>query len=190
MRKIKWLVHSSLDGFAAGLAGEMDWIGLDEEIFDYVATLVDSAGTALYGRTTYEMMQAYWPSAGYRPDATKHDRQHSLWYNRVEKIVLSRTLQGLKLRKTFILGGQAEEAVRQMRPLGQGDILMLGSPSVARQLIAHDLIDTYWIFVQPVLLGEGIPLFPDSARRTSLEAGTVRTFQRGVRFLEYHKAGN
>jgi len=70
-------MHTSLDGFVAGLNGEMEWIHVDEEIFDYVATYTNEADTALYGRATYEMMESYWPTAADRRNASRHDIQHS-----------------------------------------------------------------------------------------------------------------
>ncbi len=94
MRKLIFFMHTSLDGFVAGLKGEMNWIKIDEEIFDFVATMTDNADTALYGRVTYEMMQNYWPNAGKQPDASKHDKEHSAWYNKVSKVVLSKTIGG------------------------------------------------------------------------------------------------
>lgn len=85
-------MHTSLDGFVAGPNGEMNWIQVNEEIFNFVPTLTEQADTALYGRVTYEMMQSYWPTAGDQPNASKHDKEHSAWYNKVSKIVLSRTM--------------------------------------------------------------------------------------------------
>src|ERR671927_230752 len=92
MRKIISFVHISLDGFVAGPNGEMNWIKVDEEIFDYAGDRTKEADTALYGRVTYEMMEGYWPTAGNKPDATQHEIEHSRWYNAIHKIVLSGTM--------------------------------------------------------------------------------------------------
>ena len=88
MRNLIFFMHTSLDGFVAGLKGELNWVNVDDEIFDFVATMTDKADTALYGRVTYEMMQSYWPNAGKQPNASKHDKEHSAWYNKVSKVVL------------------------------------------------------------------------------------------------------
>ena len=93
MRKLIFFMHASLDGFVAGPNGEMNWIQVNEPMFDFVATMTDQADTALYGRVTYEMMQSYWPNAGDQPNASKHDKEHSQWYNQVAKVVLSTTLE-------------------------------------------------------------------------------------------------
>src|SRR5204863_1904533 len=80
MRKIISFMHISLDGFVAGLNGEMDWIKVDEEIFDHVGRRISEGDTALYGRVTYQMMENYWPTAADKQTATRHEIQHSKWY--------------------------------------------------------------------------------------------------------------
>src|ERR1700733_12050892 len=92
MRKLIFFMHTSLDGFVAGPNGEMNWINVNETMFDFIGTMTAQADTALYGRVTYEMMQGYWPTAGDKPGASKHDKEHSNWYNSVSKVVLSTTM--------------------------------------------------------------------------------------------------
>jgi dihydrofolate reductase len=87
-------MHTSLDGFVGGPNGEMDWIDVDDEMFEYAGQRTREADTALYGRVTYQMMESYWPTAGDQPTATKHDIEHSKWYNSVAKVVVSRTMKG------------------------------------------------------------------------------------------------
>src|SRR5436853_7158414 len=81
MRRLVLFMHTSVDGFVAGLNGEMDWINVDDDMFEYAGKQTDLADTALYGRITYQMMESYWPTAADQPNATKHDIQHSRWYN-------------------------------------------------------------------------------------------------------------
>ena len=187
MRNLVLFMHTSLDGFVAGLNGEMDWIKVDEEIFDFVGKRVNRADTALYGRVTYEMMQAYWPTAGDRPDATRHDREHSRWYEKVEKIVLSKSMQGKTLPKTTIISGALQETLHRIKNGAGGDILMFGSPRAAHSLMAEELIDEYWLFVNPVLLGRGIPLFKSIKRQTSWTLKENHAFTCGVVVLGYVK---
>src|SRR5579875_70003 len=103
MRKIISFMHISLDGFVAGVNGEMDWIKVDEEIFDHVGKRISEGDTALYGRITYQMMEAYWPTAGNEPGASKHDIEHSQWYKNAHKIVLSETMKGEDVKNTTII---------------------------------------------------------------------------------------
>src|SRR5690242_8430146 len=103
MRKLVLFMHVSLDGFVTGPNGEMDWIKVDDEIFDFAGQRTNESDLALYGRVTWQMMDAYWPTAADQPNASKHDIEHSAWYNQVEKIVVSRTMKGKQLPKTKII---------------------------------------------------------------------------------------
>ena len=82
---------------------------------DFVGTLTDKADTALYGRVTYEMMQAYWPTAGQKPNASKHDKEHSAWYAKVPKVVLSTTLNEKNLDNTKIISNRLAENINQLK---------------------------------------------------------------------------
>ena len=159
MKKIVLFMHTSLDGFVAGPNGEMDWIKVDEEIFDYAGDRTNEADTALYGRVTYQMMESYWPTAGDQPTATKHDKQHSGWYNKVAKVVLSKTMQGVNLTNTTIISENIPNEIIKLKKAPGKDILIFGSPTAAHSLMKEDLLDDYWLFVNPILLGHGIPLF-------------------------------
>ncbi len=101
--KIILSIHTSLDGFVAGSKGEMDWIKIDDEMFDLVSKFTDEADTALNGRKTYQMMENYWPTAADKPNATKHDFEHSQWYNKVNKVILSRTLRSKETNNTTFI---------------------------------------------------------------------------------------
>jgi dihydrofolate reductase len=180
-------MHSSLDGFAAGPNGEMNWINISEELFDFVSTLTDKADTALYGRVTYDMMQSYWPTAAEQPNASKHDKEHSVWYKNVSKIVLSRTISEEGLDNTTVISDQLEDNINSIKNRDGKNILIFGSPTASHSLLAHDLIDEFWLFVNPVLLGEGIPLFKNITTITKLKLIETKTFASGVIALHYEK---
>jgi dihydrofolate reductase len=185
MRKIIVSEHVTLDGFVAGPNGEMDWIKLDAEMFDLVNEFTIKADIALYGRVTYEMMEAYWPTAADQPNATKHDTEHSSWYNKSEKIVLSKTMKGVKRDKTNFISDNAATEIEKIKSQGDKNIQVFGSPSVVHLLMQHHLIDEYWLFVNPVILGEGIPMFEGLSNKTSLELVTSKVFSCGVVGLNY-----
>lgn len=189
MRKIISFMHLSLDGFVAGLNGEMDWVKVEEEIFDYVGKRINKTDTALYGRATYQMMENYWPTAGDVPNATKHDIEHSKWYKQVHKVVLSKTLKAGSLTNTEIISDDLSERIRDLKQSGGGgakDILLFGSPRATHALMQHNLIDGYWLFVNPVILGRGIPLYTDINGRIKLNLLTPsRQFTCGVTELNY-----
>jgi len=187
MRKLIFFMHTSLDGFVAGLNGEMDWINVDESIFDFVATMTDDADTALYGRVTYEMMQSYWPTAGEQPGASRHDKEHSAWYSKVSKIVLSKTISEQGLDNTIVISDHLADQINKIKNQEGKNILIFGSPRASHSLMSHGLIDEFWLFVNPVLLAKGIPLFKDVSEMTKLKLVESKTFACGVIAVHYEK---
>jgi len=187
MRKLIFFMHTSLDGFVAGPNGEMNWIKVDEEMFDFVATMTAQADTALYGRVTYEMMQSYWPTAGDEPGASKHDKEHSAWYNKVPKVVLSTTLRESELQNTTVISDDLSERINKVKQADGKNILIFGSPRASQSLLNEGLIDEFWLFVNPIILGEGMPLFKDITGTTKLKLAGSKTFASGVIALHYEK---
>ena len=148
-------MHISLDGFVAGPNGEMDWIKVDEEIFDYVGKRISEGDTALYGRVTYQMMENYWPTAGD------------------------------KLTNTTIISDNLSDSINEIKQQAGADILLFGSPTATHSLIQLNLIDGYWLFVNPIILGRGIPLFVDIKDKIKLNLLTTQQFTCGVTELNY-----
>ena len=186
MRKIISFMHISLDGFVAGPNGEMNWINVDQEIFDYVGERISTGDTALYGRVTYEMMENYWPAAGAKPTATRHDIEHSKWYNNVQKVVLSKTLKNRNLTHTTFISDDLSGRINEIKQQAGEDILLFGSPTATHSLIQQNLIDGYWLFVNPIILGQGVPLFVDIKDKVKLKLlPTTRQFNCGVTELNY-----
>ena len=184
MRKIISFMHISLDGFVAGPKGEMNWIKVDEEIFDHVSNRIGEIDTALYGRVTYEMMESYWPTAAEKPNPSKHDIDHSKWYSKAHKVVLSKTMKDADLANTTIISDNISEGIAELksRPTSGAseDILLFGSPTTTHSLIQLGLIDGFWLFVNPIILGEGIQLFVDIKDKIKLKLLTTRQFTSGV----------
>lgn len=178
-------MHISLDGFVAGPNGEMDWIKANEEIFEHVGKRISEGDTALYGRVTYQMMESYWPTAADKPNATRHDIEHSAWYSKVHKIVLSTTLKGAGLANTTIISGNLADSIQEIQQQAGKEILLFGSPSATHALMQLDLIDGYWLFVNPVILGKGIPLFANINGKIKLNLVSTRPFSCGVTELNY-----
>ena len=178
-------MHISLDGFVAGPNGEMDWIKVDQEIFDYVGKRISEGDTALYGRVTYQLMESYWPTAADKPNASKHDIEHSKWYNKIHKIVLSKTMSNAALTNTTIISEDLAGSINKIKQQPGNEILVFGSPTATHSLIQLDLIDGYWLFVNPIILGKGIPLFANVKDQTRLKLLTTRQFSSGVTELNY-----
>ena len=181
-------MHVSLDGYVSGPNGEMDWITVNEEIFDHIGKRVSQSDTALYGRVTYEMMENYWPAAGNNPAASKHEIEHSRWYKHVHKVVLSKTMNDATLTNTTVISDHLLDKIGELKQslYGSGkDILIFGSPRATHSLIQRNLIDGYWLFVNPIILGHGVPLFADIKDKIKLNLLTTQAFNCGVIELNY-----
>ena len=185
MGNIVLFMHVSLDGFAAGPKGEMDWIHVDDEIFDFVSERITKTNTALYGRVTFQMMESYWPTAAEKPGAGKHDKEHAAWYKIAHKVVLSKTLNQEAFTNTTVIGENYADAIRRLKKETPGEILLFGSPSTAHALLAENLIDKCWLFVNPALLGEGIPVFKGIKEKQSLKLLQTHVFSSGVVCLSH-----
>jgi len=178
-------MHVSLDGFVAGPNGEIDWIFLDDEMVEDVHDLVSKADTALFGRVTYHIMEDYWPTAANRPGATKHDREHSSWLSLASKIVFSRTLKKVNWHYTRIVNGPVSEEIAELKKQPGKNLILFASPGLASTFMNLNLIDEYWFNVNPILLGEGIPLFKNLSDMRTLKLLDSKTYKQGVVNLHY-----
>jgi dihydrofolate reductase len=185
MRKLSLLMHTSLDGFVGGPKGEMDWIYVDEEIFDVAGALTDDSDLALYGRNTFNMMEGHWPTAADKPNASRHTKHHSKWYNSVKKVVFSHTMKKNERDDVIVLSENIPEQIKTIKQDDGKGILAIGSPTAVHTLMENDLIDDYWLFVNPVLLGNGIPLFTDIHDRRKLKLVSSTVYKSGVVCLHY-----
>ncbi len=190
MRKIISFMHISLDGFVAGPNGEIDWITGNEEIFNHVGKRISEGDTALYGRVTYQLMENYWPTAGSKTTATSHEIEHSKWYKNAKKVVVSKTLKdsgpmAIGLSNTKIIGDNLPDRINEIKQQAEKEILLFGSPTTTHSLMKQNLIDGFWVFVNPIILGQGIPLFVDFKDKMKLNLLNTRQFNCGVIELNY-----
>ena len=193
MRKIVSFVHVSLDGFVASTAkgpAGLGWISISADLFEYVEQRIAQTDTALYGRTTFEMMESYWPTAADKPDASAHDHNHSRWYKAARKVVLSKTLLEKNHPNAQIISSNLSDEINKLKQGAGSEILIFGSPSATHSLMAENLIDEYWLFVNPVLLGQGIPLFKHIKDKTALTLVNSKIFPSGVACLQYEVKRN
>ena len=190
MRKVVSFMHISLDGYVTNAKGEMSWINIDQEMFDLAKDRTMAADIALYGRVTYELMEAYWPTAADQPNATQHDIEHSAWYKSVSKIVPSRTMKGSVPKNTTIISENLADEIRKLKKEDGKEIIMFGSPTIVHELTAENLIDDYWLFVNPILLGGGNSLFKAFNQSIYLKLISSQVFSSGVVCLHYETKTN
>ncbi len=185
MRKLVLVVHTSLDGFVAGLHGELTGFESGTENLEFVCKLTEDADAALFGRISYELLNQYWPTAHKTPTASKGEIDYSNWYNSAQKIVVSGTLKPTHDPKTTIVNSAIEATITKIKEQPGRNILIFGSPSVARQLMQAGLVDSYWIFVNPTIFGNGIPLFTQLTGVIKLTLVSSKHFPNGEMALHY-----
>ena len=179
-------MHVSLDGFVSGPNGEMDWIRLGDDMWDYVQQVTATSDTALYGEVTYHMMEGYWPTAGEKPNASSHDINHSRWANAAKKIVFSKTLEKTNWDNTEIVRELKVEEIQKLKMEDGKNMIMFGSPTLAHSFMMLGLIDEYWLNVNPIILGEGKSLYKDIHNKIPLELMDTKVLSSGVVALKYH----
>jgi dihydrofolate reductase len=185
MRKVVLFMHISLDGFAAGPNGELDWISYDEELEKYAEGIVSTVGAALYGRVTYQMMESYWPTVLTNPSATRHEIEHAHWVENIPKVVFSKTLEKVEWNNTRLIKDNIAEEISKLKQQPGKDLVIFGSPGLAQTFIQLDLIDEYHLTVNPVVLGSGMSLFKELKDRVALKLLNTKTFGSGVIALHY-----
>lgn len=185
MRRVISFMHISLDGFTSGPNGELEWAIVDNELNPYIDALIRKVGTAVYGRNTYFLMYNYWPTVLTDPNAEPRDLAHARWVDNVSKVVFSRTLTHADWKNTRVIKDQIVEEVAALKREPGGDIMIFGSPGLTHTFMKLDLIDDYRLFLNPIVLGSGTPLFQDLATWTKLKLSETQAFQNGVIGLHY-----
>jgi dihydrofolate reductase len=137
----------------------------------------------LEGRRTWQVSAGAWPNQTDDPFAD--------WINRVQKYVVSDTLSDADLTwkpTTIIRGADLLHEASALRGRAGGDVMVLGSPSVVRALMAADLIDELAIMIEPIVLGGGKSIFPDNGEALGFELTSVKTSPKGVQVCRYQRA--
>ncbi|MGW2393055.1 dihydrofolate reductase family protein [Streptomyces lydicamycinicus] len=188
MRKIIVWLSVSLDGFIEGPDRELDWHLVDDELHRYVNDQLRQMGAFLSGRITHELMAGFWPTADADPAITGPMAEFAGIWRDMPKIVFSRTLEQAGGYHTTLMREVVPEEIMALKAQPGGD-MTLGGADLAASFREHDLIDEYRLYVHPVILGRGTPLFRASDTRTGLELAGTRTFGSGVVLLHYRRAG-
>jgi dihydrofolate reductase len=175
----------SLDGFIEGPNRELDWPIIDEELHRYVNDQQSAIDTYLYGRRMYEVM-TYWETADRNPSAPKYELEFARIWKSMPKIVFSKTLEQVHGKARLVRDNIAEEMTKLKGQPGKD--LALGGANIASTFMRLGLIDEYQLFVHPVVLGSGTPMFPVLDDTINLRLVETRRFGSGVVYLLYQCA--
>jgi dihydrofolate reductase len=186
MGQVTLWMQMSLDGFAEGPDSNAQWPVVDEELSESFLDELAQADMFLYGRKTYEIVAAFWPWADADPAISEFYVKFARCWKRMPKVVFSRTLASAPWNTTVIRRNLVEEvAALKARP--NCNMVLFGGPQTASTFMKYDLIDEYRLFVHPVLLGGGTPLFPTSIEKAGLELVDVVTFDSAVILVHYQR---
>jgi dihydrofolate reductase len=186
MRSVTYSMSMSLDGYIVGPDGSFDWGGPTKEVFRFWIDEIRGVGVHLMGRRLYETM-LYWETAEQEQSLDETELEWTALWNPLPKVVFSTTLSDVQGNARLASGGLAEEIERLRAEPGEGEIA-IGGATLAAGAAALDLIDEYRVMVYPVLVGGGIPFFPQHERRVDLELVETRTFSSKVVYLHYRVA--
>ena len=182
MRKLVVFNHVTLDGFFAGINGDMSWAHKDDAEWNaFAAENASGGGQLIFGRITYELMAGFWPT----PYAIENIPVVAERMNNLPKVVFSRTLDQASWNNTKLVKGDIAAEIRKMKKEPGEGMAILGSGSVVSQLAQEGLIDEYQIVLNPVVLGKGRTMFDGIKGKLTLKLTKTRAFGNGNVLLCY-----
>jgi dihydrofolate reductase len=179
MRKIIAAINMTLDGFCDHTA-----VNPDDELMEYFNDLMRNTDTLIYGRTTYQLMESYWPLLVKNPSGSKLDDEFAVLMDNMSKIVYSRTLENVTWKNSTLKKQINKEEIVELKQQ-PGKNIAVGSPSMIVDFTKLGLIDEYQLVVHPVILGKGLPLFKNITDRVDLKLHKAKTFSGSVVVLYY-----
>jgi dihydrofolate reductase len=191
MRKLKLHVDISVDGCIAGPNNEMDWIDFtwNEKLMEYEYRLHEPVDTILLGRKMTNEFVSYWSNVTNKPD----DPWNTFAKKMIEtpKIVFTKTLRKSEWPNTEIATGDLKEEITKLKSKeGGGDIIVYGGASFDSSLIKENLIDEYYLFINPVAIGNGKTIFKDMKDIRKLSLIESIPFDSGTVLLHYEVKRN
>jgi len=183
----------SLDGFCAGPGGNPTVLPMDAAFDAYNAERLRAAGTLLFGRTTFAMFSAYWPTVGANPDAGAVLHEIARLNGAMNKVVVSDSLD-LDPRAPWgdsevVRRAQAHGRIAQLKASTEGDVLVFGSHVLWNDLLAHGLVDELHLLVGPVVLGDGVRAFEQRVSAPLTLSGQRRLAGSQTTLLQYTCTG-
>lgn len=178
MRKLIAAINMTLDGICDHRVGVVD-----EELHTHYAGLINSAGTILYGRTTYQLMQ-FWQNLLTNPSDQPSMNAFADSIDRIEKIVFSNTIQDTGWNTAKLAGRPLEDTVLELRKQPGHDILV-GSRSLIIQLLNSRLIDEFQVAIHPMIEGKGLRLFENIRETIVFDLLKTKTLKSGVTIFYY-----
>lgn len=178
------MMSISLDGFIEGPNREIDWHLVDDDLHHHFNELA-AMSAFLSGRVTHQLMAQFWPTADADPSSPPPVVEFARIWRDMPKFVFSRTLERSDWNTTVVRNVDVDH-IRALQAQPGGD-MALGGADLAASFMERDLIDEYRLYVHPVAIGRGKPLFPESDAKIDLQLVETRAFGNGVVLLRYRR---
>lgn len=168
----------TLDGYFEGPDHDLSWHNTDEEFVKFAEEQLDETDTLIFGRKTYDMMAAFWPTQ----HALKEDHGTAIRMNELHKVVFSRGALNVDWENTEASTDLAAK-IKELKSQNGKDIAVMGSSHLGKEMLEAGLLDEVRIMVNPVFIGEGSTLFEGLSKKLTLT--DTRTFKNGNVLLSY-----
>ena len=179
MKKIIAALSMTLDGFCDHTVSVVN-----EETHEHFNGLSSNADTLLMGRTTYQLMESYWPSLVKNPTGNKPIDEFAVLIDDISKIVFSRTLTDVSWKNTELKKEIVKADILKLKEQ-EGKNILVGSPSLIVAFTQLNLIDEYNLNISPIIAGSGLVLFKNIKDRVNLKLLETKTFKDGVVNMRY-----
>ena len=187
MRKLIAAMNMTLDGFCDHTS-----MNADDELHRHYNELLGNAGDLVYGRTTYQLMENYWPSVVKNPVDNKEMNEFALLIDNLSKVVFSHTLRGVQWKNSRLAKGSVQEEMQALKQSGNGNsgYILVGSPSLIAATLQLGLVDEFQICVQPIIVTKGLSLFTNITGRIDMALLKTKTLSGTGSVVHYYKPGN
>jgi len=185
MRRVKLQVQQTVNGYVAGPNGELDWMvwDWDSELQDYVGSLTDSIDTILMGRKMTDGFCAHWESVAGDPDNPEYESGKT--FVETPKVVFSRTATSLKWKNATVAKMGLKDEVTGLKNQDGKDLMVYGGANFVSNLIREQLIDDFYLFVNPVAIEKGLTIFGDISDKLQLKLVETKSFRCGIVLLHF-----
>lgn len=184
MRTLKLQAQMTIDGYIAGLNGEMDWTNRDwdDALKNYVGEITQPVDCIVLGRKLAQGFIPYWASHPAEEGADK--------FNNTQKVVFTKTLESSEWADTVLAKGDLVDEIMHLKRQAGGDLIAYGGASFVSSLIKHRLIDEFHLFINPTAIGSGLTIFEELDGKQNLTLRQSLAFPCGIVVLCYEPKRN